>query len=272
EAEEEQRDHLGDARNDVVDGVQPHGREPVEVARAVMDGVEAPQKPAVEEPVHPVADEVAEEQHFQDLEEDGLAAHGTALVLDEGLYVLPVERQAEGDRDDDDGGDDAEPRDRLGHERREEPVRDVGEEAAAPDLLSGSGRPGFLERPEKDTEQKKADDHARERGARLHLRKIRPPAPQEVGPPSASRKAQTGLELTGLLPSNPGPRSSISRCARRAARTRRPSAAWEGSSRSGSGATRTGGARKGTSYAWLRPGTCPPSSGSIGRTNAKCTR
>ena len=63
----------------------------------MVHGVEAPQAAAVEEPMRPVPDEVADEQDLERLQPGRLPAHGARGVGQPGLDRAALERQPGGD-------------------------------------------------------------------------------------------------------------------------------------------------------------------------------
>jgi hypothetical protein len=128
----------------------------------MVDGVEPPEPAAVEEPVGPVADEVAQQQHFYELQPDGLVAQTAAGAGGEGPHVLAVEGHAGGEGEDDDGDDQRCAGDRAGDQGREEPIGDVGRRVAPPRGLTLRGAQ-TLERPEEQGQHHEPHHHRAQR-------------------------------------------------------------------------------------------------------------
>src|SRR5687767_11022287 len=121
-------------RVDGVDGVFAVGGQPVEVFGAVVDGMEPPQEAdAVLEAVAPVDAEVAEKNHFDRLDPEGLGGDARA----EGGGDEGGDEAAEAGENPKDG---AAPEEILAEEEAE-----VGEPGGAEELLAGSGGEDVLQ-------------------------------------------------------------------------------------------------------------------------------
>ena len=155
EAEHDERRRLDPARQPIVDGMQPHGRQPIEVLGAVVDRVELPERAAVKPAMCPVADEVAEHEHLDSLEterlprEQRIARRQELTDLGE---ILPVDQHEDHGK--------ADLRDRLRHERRGKPIPEIRLETAAPihARLIRIGREQRLDEPEERRQHEQADE------------------------------------------------------------------------------------------------------------------
>src|SRR3569832_2795008 len=120
----------------------------------MMHGVEAPQAAAVEPAVLPVAEEVADDEHLDALKPQRLAAQ-QAMTLRERVVVQAEEIEQREQHDADGDG-----RDRLGNDRRPEPIDTVGPKALTQDLLSRNRGPEPRNHPVQDSEAAERDQQS----------------------------------------------------------------------------------------------------------------
>ena len=73
---------LGD---EIVDRMDAHAAEPIEIFRAVVDGVKGPPAAAVKEAVGPVTHEIGDEKNLDDLQPERLAGERAEAVVGPGL-------------------------------------------------------------------------------------------------------------------------------------------------------------------------------------------
>src|SRR6185437_15331417 len=101
----------------------------------VMHRMETPQRPAVEQPVLPVAEKIADDEDFDALEPERLRGED-AVTLRQGPVVQTVERDQGKEND-----TDRDRRDRPRDDGRPQPVEAIGPEALAEYLLPRHRRP-----------------------------------------------------------------------------------------------------------------------------------
>ena len=67
ETEHKHRQRSRHPHHRVIDGVNPHGGQPIEINGRVVDGMKPPQAPPVKGAMHPITDEIADRQNADGL-------------------------------------------------------------------------------------------------------------------------------------------------------------------------------------------------------------
>ena len=163
ETEQKDRQRRRESRHNVIERMQAHRREPVELTRGVMNCMEAPKLATMERAVAPVADEVAEDEHLQHLDPRRLPLRHASRIGGECLHVLAVEGNACGSGQEEHADHQGSARQSACHEGCKEPVRKIRREFAAQQPLATYGKE-LLEGPEYDAKQEEARDDRGELG------------------------------------------------------------------------------------------------------------
>ena len=114
---------------------------------------------AVKGAVHPVTDEIANQQDRRGLHQQRRASRGTEPMLQQRPIDVAISHQREWDHN----GSDADARDGPGHERREEPIRAIGQETSPSDLDPLVASAEGLEHTEQAEEDNKRDHNSSQR-------------------------------------------------------------------------------------------------------------
>lgn len=162
ESEREERDAARERRHRFGDGMVACTREPIERARRMVDGVEAPEESVMKRAVRPVADEVREDERERGLHAKRHACEAR-LAMPHVVKVRWIVRQAEHHDERDERREPDELHERLRDDAIEDDVRHVGESFAREERRSQrrTRRVARRENPLDSAQQDAAHDHER---------------------------------------------------------------------------------------------------------------